>query len=114
MLVSMIGQVRARLSSLLPEQCALIITLSRSQNGLSPGSGSLRNTSSPAPAMRLFTSASSSAASSHTAPRARLMRNALFFMAASTPASMMFSVSRAWGASTTRKSASAAACLSSS
>ena len=70
-----------------PAVWAVSTTLSSVSSGLSPG-GSSSNTSSPAPAIRLFFSASYRSASFTTPPRAVLTRNAVGFIRASVRALM--------------------------
>ena len=71
------------------------------------GGGSLSHTSSPAPAIFLALSSSSSAFSSWMKPRAVLMKNAVGFMRANCFAPIMPRVSSVSGQLTDTKSASA-------
>ena len=62
-----------------PAVWGVIITFSMPQSGWSAGSGSVSNTSSPAPAISPASSAEVKAARSTTTPREILMRYACFF-----------------------------------
>src|SRR2546428_1502270 len=89
-----------------PEMCGVTTTLSIRQSGWLGGSGSRSKTSRTAPAMRFCSSASSSAASLTTAPRAMLMSQAVGFMAPSASGPKIPRVSTVRGRSNTTKSAS--------
>ena len=84
-------------STVMPAMCGLAMTLSMFSSGWAGSGGSLRNTSSPAPAMRPSRNAASSAGSSWMPPRAVLMKYAEGFIAANCAAPNMPKVSELRG-----------------
>ena len=97
-------------SSVDAPRCGVMITLSRSINGLSNG-GSFTNTSSAAPATLPLFTASARASSLIMPPRAQLMIRTPSFITANCSASMMFRVSLMSGVCTVIKSARSAISL---
>ena len=80
-------------STVIPAVCGLATTLSSDSSGCCGSGGSSWNTSMPAPAIVPLTSASYSAASSCTGPRAVVMKNAVGFIRANCSRPMRPSVS---------------------